>query len=582
LFCTHNHLNPIIMKTPITLALGLLALVSSAQPFNNTYDINLNFDQLSPAYVITNAQNEAISVSNGTNGQADYYILTKIDQAGNPIYNNIVSTNNAPTDGFTHVEALHETLAGNVLVAGYYYRDRNNIVEWPFLSCFDTWGNCLWTRIYPVNQNKVNGVEINKVSICRAYDKAPAERYLLVFAGDSEQNPGVGVATNVIKVDIGGNLIFSHKYYNTNTTVASVREYPGDIEFSPVDRIYMITGSHWENNNQTMFYFGIDNAGNTTTPFMTLQSNSTPIDQDMIYDAATNSFPTVFTHTNSTYVPGIQSQIGFIRVNTAMAFFSPTFVWHQAGSRHNGRSISATNRAGEYMLGAGVLDNAGTFMNNPALVRINAGGITIPPMYRYNILDNVYFGHHTWDNLNPNPNNEFVLIGEHRTDMREIRTDNVILGEACGVRQYSPIHQAYTPSQKFYQYNYRQQNGMIPYQVKENKFIPPYRKCVPPGNSYRTTGIAQWSMDNENISLYPSVLSSQQNYLTLENNTGSELRVEVRNIAGQLIFSAEQIGAGKNEINPGIHGHLPTGIYLVNVFNSQGQLSNSTKIIVNP
>jgi hypothetical protein len=581
LFCTYNHLNPIIMKTPITLGLGLLALVATAQPFNNTYDINLNSDRLSPAYVITNGQNEAISVSNGTNGQANYYILTKIDRFGNPIYNNIVNAINAPVDGFIHVEALHETLAGNVLVAGYYYKSQTPMVESPFLSCFDALGNCLWTRIYPVNQTKIFGVETNKVSICRVYNDL-VENYFLVFAGDSEGHPGVGVATNVIKVDVNGTLLFSHKYYNTNTTVASVREYPGDIEFSPADRIYMITGSRWENNVPTMFYFGIDNNGNTSTPFMTLQSNSTPIDPDMIYDPATSSFPTAFTHENSSYVPGVPSQIGFIRVNTAMGIFSPRVIWHQAGSRHNGRSISATNRAGEYMLGAGVLDNAGTFMNNPALVRINAGGITIPPMYRYNILDDVYFGHHTWDNFNPNPNNEFVLIGEHRTDMREIRTDNVILGEACGVRQYSPIHQPYSPIQKSYQYDYRKQNGMIPYQVKENHKLPPYRKCVNNAASYRTTGIAQWSMDNENIALYPSVLSSQQNYLTLENNTGSEVKVEIRNIAGQLIFSAEQIGAGKNEINPGIHGHLPTGIYLVNVFNSQGQLSNSTKIIVNP
>jgi hypothetical protein len=575
------------MKTTMTLALGLMTLVAAAQPFNNTYDINAGTNRLTPAFVITNNASEAISVSNGTDGTSNYYVLTKIDASGSPIYNNIVRGNNDPTDGFLHVEALHEMDSGKVLVGGYYYRDRNTLIEWPFLSCFDNNGNCLWTRYYPVNQKPVLRSEINKASLCRVYDDNK-ETYFFVLSGDSDKNPGKEVATNVLKVDNVGTLIFSHKYYNTipDSLLRDIREYPGDIEFSVRDKKYMITGyrQHYRINptgssttgvtEYLMYYFAIDRNGLVyNNNYLTLAYKSIPLDQDMIYDPVKDHFATVFTHERSSLVQGINSLIGFITININLTFSNEKQLWHSDGSAHNGRSIAQCT-SGDYVLGSGIADRA-TSLRNPAWLKVDPSGTPTSKFLRYNILDDVYFGHLTSDMAR----REFVLVNDHRTDLREIRTD--INGRACGLKEYEPRYDRYAPKKTLYRYDYKKQQGQKEYRPKEKHHRPDYRKCVNNAASYRTTGIAQWSMDNENIALYPSVLSSQQNYLTLENNTGSELRVEVRNIAGQLIFSAEQIGAGKNELNLSTNGNLATGIYLVNVFNSQGQLSNSTKIIVN-
>jgi hypothetical protein len=567
------------MKAPITLALGLMTLFSAAQ-FNWTYNINGNTDRLNPSFVIVNSQNEAISVSNGSDGQSNYFILTKTTSNG-PVKCNCIIRPGSSSEGFIHVEALHETLDNDVIVGGYYYKDVQNIVEQPFLAKFDNNGTLQWFKIYDVNQKQIVRSNINKVSLCRVHDE-DREAYFFVVSGDSDHNPGVEVATNVLKVDGGGNLMFSHKYYDVNPiNLRDIREYPGDIEFSERHKQYLITGHREHAKNGTyeelMYYFAIDrngvvyNSGNYTT----LASKSKPIDQDMIYSKDKDNFPTVFTHENNQYVSGVQSLIGYIKMDINLNFSSPKMIWHNNGVSHNGRSISHSDRNGEYYLGVGIFDPFSTSTHNPALQRVQNDGTPIGYFMRYNVKDDVYFGHHTMSAIT----NELVLVNEHKTDLREIWTDPN--GKACGMKEYEHKYDTYTPQQVFYRYDYKTQGKQRNYKPKQECFNPEYRKCENDASHYRTTGIRQWNMDNENIALYPSVLNSQQSYLTLENNTGSDVKVEVRNIAGQLIFNAEQIGAGKNEINLGTNGNLATGIYLVNIFNTQGQLSNSTKIIIN-
>lgn len=566
------------MKNSFLFAFGLLTLTAGAQTFNSTYDINANTDILRPGFVMVNSNNEYISVSSGTDGTSNYYLLTKVDAAGNPVYNNIVRASNAPTDGFTHVEALHETWDGGTLVGGYYYKDISSPVEWPFLAKFDNNGAFLWCSIFPVNQRAIVNPEINKVSICRVHNDTD-ENYFLVASGDSDREPGVGVATNVIKTDNAGNLIFSHKYYDIAPgSMRRVREYPGDMEFSKQDSIYLITGHRrHENPNGTtsflMYYFGIDNTGAIVTNFTTLESKSMPIDQDMIYDANTDLFATVFTHERDNYVQGTQSVIGFMTINTGLTVVNSRHIWHQPGFIHNGRSISHTG-SGDYMLGAGIYDFAPANINNPALVRVNPAGVPAS-FVKYNILDTVHFGHHTWSSAV----DSFILVNEHKTDLREIKTD--ANSTACGSRTYTPLSQGDTLQQTFYTYFHRRVDRVLDYTVRDSLFIPNYRQCQNDTSSYRPTGIVHLNMGNKNTLIYPTVLSSRQALVTIGNNSGNRIRIEVRNLTGQLIFSAAQIGTGKQELNLGANGDLAPGLYLINVFDAQEQLSNSTRIVIN-
>jgi hypothetical protein len=567
------------MKTPMTLALGLLALAASAQPFNNTYDVNANSDVLITGFTAVDGNNESISVSNGTDGSSHYYMLTKHDPSGGVVFNTVVRGCNSPFEGFTHVKAISETPWGEIFVAGYYHNGNNPIIEQPFLACFDQSGVQQWNRVYYVNQNPIVRADINKISLCPVNDGS--NDYFIVAAGDSPIFPGQDVSVNVLKVDMSGNMISSFKYFNASPPpVKDVREYPGDIEYSISEGMYMITGhkEFFDEESQLMqyrmFYFGIDHNANMTTSFQELHwKDSRPIDQDMVYDKNTDQFATTFTHENSNIASGVKSFIGFINLNLSMNHADPGIIWHPNGITHNGRSISH-HKNGTYVICAGTLDNQ-TWLHNPVWQEVSTSGTPNSPFFRYNVQDDVYFGHHA---TNSNQD-EFVLINEHKTDLRVIRTD--ISGKACGVKKHEPIYKPYKPEAIKYKYKYEKQDGMKKYEICEKQFKPKYRKCEGEGDHYRLTGIAEANAGNHAVILYPSVMSSQQAILNLENNTGANVRVEVRNLTGQLIFSTAQIGSGKHEINLGAKGDLATGIYLVNTFDANGQLANSSRIVVN-
>jgi hypothetical protein len=572
------------MKKTITLFLGLLTFATEAQ-YNNTYDVNANTDNLTPAFVITNKKAESITVSYASDGpstpRTDYFILTKHDAVGNVIYNNRMDPINATNDGLTHVEALIETDDEGVLVAGYHYDDAN-FVEQPFLLKVDVNGNFQWARIYYVNQKPIAKSAINKISLCRVFNDR-AENYFIVASGDSDANPGQDVATNVIKVDAAGNMLFSKKYYDANPSFVVTREYPGDIEFSKPDQLFMITGFRQDATQFVkrglMYFFGIDNNGNVITKFLTLASKSIPLDEDMVYDPNKNVFAVTFTHEKNGYVTGTSSVMGFLTIDANLLVANTKYLWHKEASEHNSRSISLSN-TGDYLICSGVYDNSFVFVHNPAWLKVDASGSPVSALLRYNVKDDVYFGHHA-TTFDPNTGSEeFVLVNEHKTDLRMIRT--AFNGKACGVMKFEPFVKEYEPKAETYKYYDKEQGDYTRYKVYEKLFFPDYRKCDGDGSSYRTTGIVQvGTTTNEGTtSLYPTVITAGNAYLMVENNSGTEVNMEVRNITGQLVFANKHISSGKTEMNVNPNGELSVGIYLVNIYTTEGVLTSTSKILV--
>jgi hypothetical protein len=572
------------MKKIMTLVLALMTAVSVAQPYNNTYDVNGNGDNLSPSFVISNQQGESITVSFASDGpsvpRTDYFIVTKHDASGTVLYNNRIFPFNAPGEGFTNVEALIQTDDRGVLVAGYWYGD-DAITEQPFLTKLDVNGVHQWTRIYFVNQRRIVSSQINKISLCRVADD-DKEHYFIVGSGDSDINPGQDVATNVIKVDDNGAMIFSRKYYHTSPDeFTTVRDYPGDCEFSRRDRLYMITGYRYEvtldSKSQLMYYFGIDNNGNLLTPFLTLAWKSVPIDQDMVYDEERNVFATVFTHQRQQFMPDqppYRSVIGFITVDAGLNIANWKYLWHREGIAHNGRSISLCGK-GPYLLCSGITDRK-SGLRNPSWLKVDATGVPVSNFLRYNIDDDVIFGHHC---TSFNPNNgeeEYVLVNDHKTDLRMIRTD--FNGNVCGDEKYEPFVEKYEPKQKFHKYQYEEHGDYKRYEPIEKMLDPKYRKCDNDASNYRTTGIAQVGSAESGLLLYPSMISANNARLTLVNSNNSELGLEIRNITGQLVYSNKQVAAGKTEIKLG--GNLSQGVYLVSIYNATGALTGTSKIII--
>lgn len=572
------------MKKAITLSLALLTFASIAQ-YNNTYDVNANSDNLTPAFVITNKKAESITVSfasdSPTAPRKDYFILTKHDEFGTVIYNNRIDPFNEPTDGLTHVEALIQTDDDGVLVAGYHYDD-GNFIEQPFLLKVDVSGNVQWVKLYYVNKKPIFNSQLNKISLCRVFDD-PTENYFIVGSGDSDYKPGQDVATNVIKVDFKGKLIFSYKYYNTIPTQFSlVRDYPGDIDYSTADKMYMITGFRQDltNNNvgsRVMYYLGINSVGNVVTKFLTLTSKSTPLDQDLVYDPNTKVFATVFTHEKSSYVTGMNSQIGFITVDAILNIANPKVLYHKYGSDHNGRSISLSN-TGEYIIGSGTLDNNTNLLHNPALQKVDASGNPSSAYYRYNVDDEVIFGHHANSYNSSTFDEEYVMVNLHKDDLRVIRTD--VNFKACGAVKYEALVDKYTPIQSFYTYKPKQVGTLKDYKVYEKLFFPDYRKCENDASSYRTTGISKVTVDENTMILYPSVMTLANANLTVENNSATTVKMEVRTITGQLILADNELATGKTQVSLNQGGNLSVGMYLVKIYSADGSLNHTSKILI--
>lgn len=566
------------MKKSITLVLALMTAVSFAQPYNKTYDVNGNGDNLTPAFVITDPNTfESISVSYASDSnypQLNYFILTKHDPAGTTIYNNIITPPNAPVDGFTNVEALINTDDGGVLISGYWYKDYSNIIEQPFLMKADNNGRFQWIKIYNVNQKPIAKLSINKISLCRVANEC-SERYFIVAAGDSDPFSGQDVAVNVIKVENDGKMIFSKKYYEPNSPFTMKREYPGDIEYCTADKTtFMITGYRddiLQNNvSRTMFFFAIDNNGNVLTNFMTLHSKSIPIDQDMVYDKSRNVFTTVFTHEKSSYVTGVNSVMGFISIDPAVTSPSnPRYFWHSDGIAHNGRSISLASQG--YVLCSGVYDPA-LQLYNPAWLKVDNFGNLLTPYFRYNVLDNAMFGHHTVSDLGGNE--EFVLVNEQKTDLRVIRTD--LNGKACGLKKYESYVKEYDLKKAVYDYRPDDQYEWFCYKVKESMYDPKVRECENNAPSYRAAGEVSISENAENITLYPTMVQSGHAVLTVENNTGAAARMEVRSVSGQLIFVSDNMAAGKSEIKL---NNLAKGVYLVQIQDTNNKVISTQKIV---
>ena len=296
----------------------------------------------------------------------------------------------------------------------------------------------------------------------------------------------------------------------------------------------------------------------------------------MVYDRNKDVFATTFTHARNQYDLNYKSLIGFITVDAALTVSNPKYLWHKEAIEHNGRSISISS-TGDYLLCAGVYERSDLRRaHNPAWLKVDPSGVPVSRLIRYNIDDDVIFGHHATTYDCRTGDEEHVLVNEHKTDLRVIRTTDI--GKACGAVEYRPYDKEYDPKQVVYRYDYKKQEGERRYDVYEKLFEPRYRKCEGEGNSYRTTGIAQANTENSSLLVYPSVISASNARLTLENNSGAGMKMELYNIAGQLIYSNNQVAAGKTEVS--INGTLSTGIYLVKMYGATGELAGTTKILV--
>lgn len=571
------------MKIKISI-LGLLISCMLRAQFNNTYDINGNSDYLLPSFVIPTSDMGCISVSYGIDAPAaprnDYFILTKLNATGNVVFNKRFETVSTPTDGLIYTSALYETPDLGILVAGYYYV--TNVGAKPFLMKVDANGNHLWTRIYNVESSP----RFNKISICRVENDV-TESYFIVSSSVPDVGSSTGVTVNVIKVDANGSMLISRKYHDTNSYgYTEIRDYPGDIAFSPQSGIYMITG--WRQQwglvqEDRMFFFGIDQNANIVTTYKFVEVPGYPHNQDMIYDPNTQQWAIAYTHGNTGFSgdPVVASGIGLIAIDASLNVILNKFYWEPKVTENYGMSISLCPN-GDYVIGNHHATNPPAIVASyPSLLKVDNTGAPIW-FKTYNVKDlNFTSGHHCmiYDSSS-GVLEEYVIITQNSTDLRAIRTD--FNGDACGqitstlgVLDVKPIE----TTTDYYQLD---QLGDMLYVPASFSILPPFRRCTAASyDAYRegqVTGLNTGSPEESGLTIYPTSISLSEPVFSITNESEELFSLLVTDISGKVILTSYTIEKGENKIN--LNGiTLTPGIYFLKISGVNKETENR-KIII--
>jgi hypothetical protein len=301
----------------------------------------------------------------------------------------------------------------------------------------------------------------------------------------------------------------------------------------------------------------------------------------MIYDPNTQLWAVTYTHGNTNYSgdPNVASGIGLITIDQSLNLFLRKFYWHSEGLENYGVSIALSDSR-DYVIGCFVYEDFPLQKRNPALLKVDNAGNPIFFM-RYNIDDDVIFGHHC-KSYNPGTGDEeYVLVAEHSNDLRAIRTD--VNGDACGAVRYKPFVLDFDEEEEVFKYYPEEVGEFHDYKPSVEEIDPEYRKCSGNASSYREaalTGVSTQEESTTGVHIYPTILSTANPVLTFQNKSGAVYSVKVMDVSGKVILEETTIGKGKNTLKLDKNEALTTGIYLVQFYSADGRVSGSKKIIL--
>ena len=201
---------------------------------------------------------------------------------------------------------------------------------------------------------------------------------------------------------------------------------------------------------------------------------------------------------------------------------------------------------------------------------------------KYNIYDDVLFGHHCNTRNAITGEEEYVLVNENNTDLRVIRSD--INFKTCGARDYERIEKDYDYKEELFKYYPKEIGDIKKYEAKVKKLDPEERECFDFNyDSYRganTTGIASNVTETKTgITIYPTLISSLNPKLTINNTNESALNIQVIDVTGKLIYKNTNVVNGITTISLST-SEIAEGVYLVKYQDANGSVSGTQKIIV--
>jgi hypothetical protein len=581
----------LIATTLIIVSLWATAQPMMPYPFNNVY---ANFIGSQSAFFPTcniesNVHKRIACLGyglrpSGNNGH--FAVVSKID-----VYNRTVVYNKILVSAgglLTQMRDLYENESAELFVAGFNTDNSLNFtVNYPCLMKFDSQGNLIWSKKYPVNCCS-NNITDSKISIVRL-ENEPEESYFLVVNSTSDVQPGNEVI-NVMKIRIDGSMQWSKKYNNPNSLPAPyvTREIPGDIAFSPGGDFYMITGrqeiSDAFSRVDRMFFFGINKDGKPVTKFKLLKSGRLESPGDMMYDPDKKQFAAVYTNASSERVRSEKARINmvcvdnFMNTTVNMVYIDPTAILNYGISV----SPSFVGKA-NYVIGNKIYsDDVINGSWSPSLLKVDGAGF--PSMFtRYNTRENNVFGHHCLirgDSLQVPVvyTDRYAMIDNYKENLRVIFTD--VVGSTCKEDRREVEYQERRYSEEFLEYDYRENFiETLDMGLRIFDIDPEITECVQ-GAAAKVTGINNLSFGEHSVGIYPNPISVLNQELILTNTNTEAVSLEVFSISGQSVYFRNEIQAGNTPIQLGSQSTLPDGIYISTIKNNKGEIIQTQKLVI--
>lgn len=541
----------------ILLLTGVCALKVQAQ-YNHTFyypafSVTSQLPLKSIAVPSTEKGMVTVNTINETNTTANYtdILLTRMDGNGFPMFQyryGLSGINEAAS-------AVIETDDKGYIVIG----SQDNIyTPWQKVTLIfkiDGMGNIVWKNIY-YNEYKI----INPRAITRTF--GINEQYIITGNSDNKY-------LFALRIDNNGNLLWFKEYVDMQ--VPNVYDDPTVV--CQVKNTYAIAGTRNAIGSFTkkdLFMITIDDLGNIS-PYgyraydLDRRNNHTPA---MQYLKDEGQFVLSFTTDTAFYNSKTQPSILKVKYNQlalwSKVYVSPIF-YYRAAAHSVYKGVDGFDIGGQMM--------EKTNISHPLFLNVKSNGVPIN-LYWYNKDENMNSTYMAYDEKYKS----YELHNYYKNNMSVIQTD--INGyQECAIKngfKYLTID----PKTIGYAYKAIDKGKFIKTKLEFEKVESDIKICGSLLVEPISTGISDVSEEALAIQLSTNILSAGNNMLKIGITTGNSpvnnISVKIYSVgSGQQVYLEKQSTTANSHTDIHINtSNFATGMYILNVMNNAGQISN--------
>jgi len=521
----------------------------------------------------------------------DYFIsLKKIDVNGNPIWDHSYLF----SDTFYKLEPwrlIKTDDEGFIIVGRAYHKSVNPVLPVlanPFAFKVDMNGGVQWANLYL--SNFYTSYDSVHTAIARVADDSSSENYMIVRSGSSVGHQTNDVLINALKIDVGGNLIWNKKYYQSSPPPEDsvLRDFPKTITYvhDSSGQYYFIAGTNNNINRASdvaLFYLGIDKNGTIVRNYHWQHVPTIPYGEDAIFDddPSEQSIVLSYTYGNSPLVDPSKfynhSQVGIMKLDGNLNIKMRKYYWSPHAADNQCVRIKRNVLNDAYVVACNVKDSGYKSFANMAMLKVQKNGT--PIFYnRYNIYNDA----RAYSNLGIDDqagSELYGMVGDRKsynpanTDLKTLATD--ANGLTCGVRSMYVLDSDYVDSVYTRGYSNVDTDLYFPIMLYD---LNPDQILVSCDSSNANTfrQIKYGSTYASGVSIYPTVLTHNGDEVTIDFGGGdhnSNILLQLTSFDGRKLASRtidQSVVLHQTSVKWKLP-NLPVGLYLLTVQDARGK-----------